>query len=408
MSDFQVIVYHKGCSDGIAAVWSLLHHIHPTYIIPCLSKDDADFGIIKEPHEDLSVLYVDIAPRNIETVLDFKRVVILDHHKSAMEYLESVCIPDTIEFIFDAQRSGSQIAWDYHSTESRHWFVEYTGDRDLRTNKLPLTEEVNYALFKMSVPFNVEKHFLETKLPLEIESLEKYQEMGKILIPIQKTEIEIGLKTAFHKFIHLKDRKYSVWVSMTQQNVSELGYELARKKWKDNFVDFVCFPSLNLWKGVWSISIRGHEEGPDLSEVATLMGGGGNPETGRFDLSFEEFGRIFIVSRSSNTTEVKEYHGKYQGIIKKNTRTFTLPNNYRISPMRGPPMEGMGSGETPPPGGQPSFERYVPPGLRKKEDQSDSSPSTGKREASASPRSEGGWETQKTRNKKIAKMSDGF
>ncbi len=142
----QIVIYHAYCSDGLGAAWAF-HHAMP----------DAEFYAAKHdgsPPPDVTnkeVYVVDYAyPREqmLEMKSKAKSLVLLDHHKSAMEKLGD------LDFCtFDMNRSGAGMAWDYLFPK-RHWLIDYTEDCDLWTWKLPYSREINAAV--KSFPLNFE------------------------------------------------------------------------------------------------------------------------------------------------------------------------------------------------------------------------------------------------------------
>jgi oligoribonuclease NrnB/cAMP/cGMP phosphodiesterase (DHH superfamily) len=78
-----------------------------------------------------------------------KRLVVLDHHKTAEAELAGASYA-----IFDMERSGAGITWDYFfgatmvgkvfsEGQPRPWLVDYVEDRDLWRFRLPKSREIN-------------------------------------------------------------------------------------------------------------------------------------------------------------------------------------------------------------------------------------------------------------------------
>lgn len=143
------VLYHAGCPDGFMAAY-----------IAWLKFD----GEHRDKVEYISVSYGQKPPQipEYDTVylLDFcygrktieelgkdHYLAILDHHKTAQEALEGLD-PEIAEVIFDMERSGATIAWDYfmgigNLPKDRPWYVNYTEDRDLWRFALPYSKEIN-------------------------------------------------------------------------------------------------------------------------------------------------------------------------------------------------------------------------------------------------------------------------
>lgn len=155
-------IYHGGCDDGFAAAW-------------CVSRAiDADFypGVYQKeppPHDGRDVLFVDFSyKRSVLEAMAQKAnsILILDHHKTAQEDLADipsprssfVSAPHAMRAIFDMERSGAVLAWDYfigdghdlgwtpQEAKHRRRFIEYIQDRDLWRKQLPGGDEFTIAL----------------------------------------------------------------------------------------------------------------------------------------------------------------------------------------------------------------------------------------------------------------------
>jgi hypothetical protein len=101
------------------------------------------------------VYVIDFSWRRAEMkslILLSRSTVVLDHHKTAeaelagiLEELQQIDRRQTGDaIVFDMERSGAGIAWDYfHPTEPRPWVVNYVEDRDLWRFALPSSQEIN-------------------------------------------------------------------------------------------------------------------------------------------------------------------------------------------------------------------------------------------------------------------------
>lgn len=156
-------IYHGGCDDGFAAAWTVRKAL----------GNDVEFypGIYQKeppPHEGRDVIFVDFSYKR--SVLDAmvraaNSVLILDHHKTAQEDLADVQWapawpewrgdPLKIAAIFDMDRSGAAIAWDYFIGGQRPDFIEYVQDRDLWRKALPCGDEFTIALRSYAPDFDL-------------------------------------------------------------------------------------------------------------------------------------------------------------------------------------------------------------------------------------------------------------
>src|ERR1035437_6368580 len=127
--DTPLCIYHSPCPDGFTAAWivnktPVYHEFYP--------------GVYGDPPPDVTgrhVLLVDFSykrPVLLKMAEQARQIFILDHHKSAEANL--VDLPPNVKCVFDMERSGAQIAWDWFfssPSKLRPLLVNYVGDQDL-------------------------------------------------------------------------------------------------------------------------------------------------------------------------------------------------------------------------------------------------------------------------------------
>jgi len=149
----DVVIYHDKCMDGFTAAWAIWKRWgdEPEYIA-------LNYGMNPPPVlDDKHVLIVDFSfPESI--LRDMVEngcaasVVVLDHHKTAEADLAAFCVDQDgfpgfadgedlaalierrgpILAVFDMQRSGAGLAWDFaHGEADRPQLVNLVEDRDL-------------------------------------------------------------------------------------------------------------------------------------------------------------------------------------------------------------------------------------------------------------------------------------
>jgi len=150
----KLCIYHGNCADGFTAAWVVKEKF---------GKENVDFhaAIYGEPAPDVigrDVIIVDFSyKRDVmeALIMDSNSLLVLDHHKSAEEDLRGLDTEyedDKVEIVFDMERSGAMIAWDYFNKGSEAPFlVQYVQDRDLWKFELPNSKEFTAALF--SIPY---------------------------------------------------------------------------------------------------------------------------------------------------------------------------------------------------------------------------------------------------------------
>ena len=173
------VFYHGGCTDGITGAWAVFRAIHPAVrdklaslggfftggwpvIDPLeqLAKAGAVFQGIShndpcpapELYASRDVVYVDVTPplevaRRVAS--EARTLTILDHHRSAKPVISAIeGWATSSRVVYTETLSGAQIAWDWaHAGAARPAVVDYVGDRDLYTFRLPNSRAVNKAIF---------------------------------------------------------------------------------------------------------------------------------------------------------------------------------------------------------------------------------------------------------------------
>lgn len=137
-------VYHAFCMDGFGAAWAA-YYFHPQkeHVFFAASYDD----VLPENVLACDTIYfLDFAPPRM-VILKLramgKKVVVIDHHKSAQENLEGLD-----DCVFDMNRSGAVLTWLYFSKKldekdpSVPAILRYIQDGDLYKFELPNSKEI--------------------------------------------------------------------------------------------------------------------------------------------------------------------------------------------------------------------------------------------------------------------------
>lgn len=282
--NFDAIIYHGPCSDGIGGLWCACHYKPITNRYAC----KAGFNP-KGDYKNMNVIFIDICP-NINYLLNLVKIanniVILDHHKSSekmiMDNLEILSDITNLYIEFDMKRSGCQMAWDYFFDNSpRPFFIDYIGDRDLWLWKLPNSKEINTGLFELGYIDSYELSKLTKLIDDPTKSIEELKLYGKIIEVNKIKEIEIAAHNAIEAELICNNTKYRVWLGGNINPVlkSDLGNLLCKKEFKDGKLpDFSACWQFDPKSDEWWISLRGiKDKSPDLSLIASNFGGGGHP-----------------------------------------------------------------------------------------------------------------------------------
>lgn len=290
----DLIIYHNNCPDGFTAAYVAKMKYPEAELMP------QDHGL-EPPYEAVTgkdVLVVDFSWRTKEQNRKMaslaKSFQILDHHKTAQAELEGESYA-----IFDMNRSGAGLAWDYLfgmnqpgvptatylgdtniSVQLRPWWVSYVEDRDLWRFKLWKSEEVND--FIMTFPYTMEGW----KAMITADPLYAATAGENIKLQVTKYVREV-CKQVQHGIFHFPngEKQYSIAVvNVPYLNTSEVGNELS----KAADVGMGWFERAD---GMIQVSLRSKGE-IDVSEIAKQFGGGGHKNAAGFQLTLAEGRRI--------------------------------------------------------------------------------------------------------------------
>jgi nanoRNase/pAp phosphatase (c-di-AMP/oligoRNAs hydrolase) len=259
-----LVIYHGNCFDGFTAAW-----VVNGYLEEIDEKGEfypATYGSYPPDVKGKNVYIVDFSyPRNVLMKMydDAKNLLVLDHHKTAQDNLEG------LDFcIFDMERSGAGIAWDYFfNFTPRPWLVNTIEDRDLWKFNFPYTKEI--MAYIASSPFT-------------FESWDDLYDMGydataKLGEGILKYIKQYGEKACqFAKDRYIGNYKVPT-INISYQNCSDHLDLLASKNPNAPFVASFFLDNENKWR--FSLRSKGDF---DVSAIAKQYGGGGHKNAAGF------------------------------------------------------------------------------------------------------------------------------
>lgn len=266
------VLYHGNCYDGFGAAYaawkslgSKAKYIPVTYGALPPNMPDAE-----------SVYIVDFSypRRTLEMIADsVEHLVVLDHHKTAKEDLESWTHPNAT-VIFDMEKSGALLTWEYFHRDYSNRppqdsvpheapdLIKHISDRDLWTFKMPGSKEVHSAL--VSLPFDFE---VWDKLKVEELIVE-----GKACLRFEESVVKKICDKAWIGRVG----EYEVPIVNTAAHWSEVGHQLLQDYPGKPFVaSFTVMKSSVMW------SLRSRDDF-DVSEIAKKFGGGGHKNASGF------------------------------------------------------------------------------------------------------------------------------
>lgn len=272
--DKTLCIYHDKCADGFMAA---------TVVLDAMGERHVEFvpGRYGEAPPDVKgrdVMMVDFSykrPVLLEMAAQARSILILDHHKSAAADL--VDLPRNVTAVFDMNRSGAMMAWDYCNPNGPPpLIVQHVQDRDLWRFDMEGTEDIQAALFSYPYHFPTWLKFLRNDML--VNDLEKE---GRTLARKHRKDVSELLPYADE----LSILGYRVpMLNCPFMFASAAGNELAAGQ---------AFAACYQYgaDGV-SFSLRSKPNTVDVSKVAAVFGGGGHANAAGFKINFCQLLRL--------------------------------------------------------------------------------------------------------------------
>lgn len=193
-------------------------------------------------------------------------ICILDHHVTAEADLKPLIDNGVISGVFDMERSGAQITWQYFFPDQPEPpLIKYIADRDLWHNRQPYSKEVFLALSSHPKSFSLWQSWLHN-----IDSLITD---GKPIRRYYEQLIEALEKTAFRTTVGGFEVPA---VNASMAFASDLAGRLAEG---EAFAVVYCDDGQ-----LRKFSLRSSSTGIDVAEIAKQYGGGGHKHASGFVL----------------------------------------------------------------------------------------------------------------------------
>ncbi|PPC99618.1 MAG: phosphohydrolase [Methylotenera sp.] len=259
-------IYHAKCADGFTAAW-----------VVKLALGDVEFypGVHQSPPPDVTdrdVIIVDFSYKRpvIEEMLKTaKSILILDHHKSAMEDLGILLAPN-LEINFDMEHSGAMMTWmHYFPNRASPMLIQMVEDRDLWKFTLEGTREVAAAIFAHEYTFENWDMLMNADISDLItagKAIEKkhFKDIHELLTITQRRLIIHGVN------VPAANLPYTM--------SSDAGHIMAKGE-----AFAACYYDGPDGR---NFSLRSNDDGMDVSAIAKMYGGGGHRNAAGFKVSY--------------------------------------------------------------------------------------------------------------------------
>lgn len=287
--------YHSNCLDGFGAAYAAWLQF----------GDDAIYRAVQYgypppeaslPHpESLDVLYIVDFSFNYETMLKLgekhKKVIVLDHHKTAMENLGGKEFPSNVRINLTMDRSGAMMAWQFfHPSKPVPNVIAHIQDRDLWQWKLFGTKEVTAALDSYPKVFETWKHLLNDRNRLYTEgvAISRYREQQIAILVNAWSRSPWTIKLAGVEGPLINGPYF-----LTSELLHELGKE-------HPFAANIIYT-----KDMILFSLRSGPDGADVAAIAQKYGGGGHKHAAGFSLTSEELKAVQTIGETDGVPDNK-------------------------------------------------------------------------------------------------------
>lgn len=266
--------YHRHCSDGFGSAWAAWKKLADRTELRLIPVAYGDPLPVFPEGETVYVADFSFGPDVIrELKKTNKRVVVLDHHKTAYEKMAHPFSQDP-DVYFDMAHSGAMISWfHFHPDEPVPNLIRLVEDKDLWKWALPFSQEINTAI--ASYPFDLDTwNRLDAQMGAgEIREDWSLVLEGKSILRYQLQLLEAAVRETSHPGRFPRGEE-GLFVNSPILN-SEIGGFL---KPRSSLVVIWSHRS----DGRISYSLRSSSDGPDVARIAEQFGGGGHARAAGF------------------------------------------------------------------------------------------------------------------------------
>lgn len=289
-----IVIYHGNCADGFGAAWVLRKAFAelPLYKVGPNAEPwaNAEFyaGVYQTPPPDVTdcmVYIVDFSYKR-DVILSMlekcTRMVIIDHHISAITDLDSIVHPK-LQTYFDVEHSGAMLAWLYFfGSPEPPVLITRIEDRDLWRFKFSDTREIQANLFSYPYDFDVwDQLMYESEV-----SLHGMQKEGAAIERKHFKDIKELLKVGQRRAIIAG---YDVPIANVPYTLSsDAGHIM-----DENEPFAACYMDTPEGR-IFSLRSRAGK-GIDVSEIAKKYGGGGHKNAAGFKIAHDQLALIPFV-----------------------------------------------------------------------------------------------------------------
>lgn len=275
-----ICIYHGNCADGFGAAWVFKNYAG--------REHDFHAGVYQDAPPDCAgrdVYLVDFSYKRavVEEICNVAtRVVLIDHHKTALDDLAPLIEDKRIEALTSLDHSGAVLAYKWfngNDLSNMPKLLMHIEDRDLWRFALNGTREIQANVFSYPYDFAVWDDLMAApvdELIAEGRAIERkhFKDIAE-LVKVCRREMIIGgivVPVASLPYTLTSDAGHL----MATEHASKIG---------------VCYWDTPQGR---SFSLRSTDDGPDVSEIAKRYGGGGHAHASGFRLNYDQLSQFDV------------------------------------------------------------------------------------------------------------------
>lgn len=272
-----LVIYHGNCADGFGAAWVFKRWGDREY--------DFHAGVYQNPPPDVEgrdVYLVDFSyKRDVVEQMREKanRIVLIDHHKTAIDDLAPLIESRAIESLTSLDHSGAILAWQWFHGNGLHdtapKLLHHIEDRDLWRFALQGTREIQANVFSHPYDFDVWDKLMA-------RPVEELISEGRAIERKHFKDIDELVKVVTRRMI-IGGHNVPV-ANLPYTLTSDAGHKLAKG---EPFA--ACYwdtPEGRVF------SLRSQDDGLDVSEIAKQYGGGGHAHASGFRVTYDKLSQF--------------------------------------------------------------------------------------------------------------------
>jgi oligoribonuclease NrnB/cAMP/cGMP phosphodiesterase (DHH superfamily) len=291
MNEDVVVIYHNNCYDGVCSAWVAHRFFGPGAQYVPLNYSDQPPDV-----RGKRVFLIDFSLKRglMNQLCDVaESVVVLDHHATAEKELAGLAdVHANTVVIFDMNRSGAGIAWDYfYPGEDRPDLINYVEDRDLWRYELDNSRTINAYIQSFDINLAVWLEEFEG-FRGELQGEEVYAAGEALLRQQSKLVREICEHASIR---NLPAFELGSWPKIRDMmlkygqpvyvQTSILMSEVCEQMLKDHLEVQFCMYSFERKDVKTQYGLRSRTGSDvDVSEIAKLYGGGGHKHAAGFEI----------------------------------------------------------------------------------------------------------------------------